>query len=348
MTRTLLARGSYGKCYINNERTIVKKQIKIKYYGVLNELLFLNTFCTEKIEEFLPLLHKFEVHKKKIVLAMSYEGHNLEYFAKKVQLSDKLTLMPSFIIQIFSMLKWLKKNKIIHMDIKPENICISYPTDLTNPKLKLIDFGFTIPYTDSSMLYYGTPSFAEPTYFSTRKHSYRYDMYCAGITLFYILNRRYIHYENILDGKYKSLLNELNYYKILKEIALLNKNNENENENENEKIDQSLYVKFLRRMITYDEKSRISADTFIDIDLMKSNLEVMNIKLIDINPIKKERYEDKPAQLKYPNIYSKELVEKNVIKNSKYGMMEETKHLYNFLKEKKLEIKWNLISGDTH
>jgi serine/threonine protein kinase len=195
MTRTLLAKGSYGKCYINSDKTIVKKQIRIKYYGVLNELLFLNTFCTEKerierierIEKFLPILYKYQLHKKKIVLSISYEGHNLEYLAKKVQLSDKLILMPSLIIQIFSMLKWLKKNKIIHMDIKPENICISYPTDLTNPKLKLIDFGFTIPYTDSSMLYYGTPSFAEPTYFSTRKHSYRYDMYSAGITLFYIL-----------------------------------------------------------------------------------------------------------------------------------------------------------------
>jgi serine/threonine protein kinase len=341
MTKTLLARGSYGKCYINSEKSIVKKQIKLKYYGVLNELLFLNTFCNSNYnEQFLPLLHKFELHKKKIILSMSYEGHNLEYFAKKVQLSDKLTLMPTIIIQIFSMLKWLKKNKIIHMDIKPENICISYPTDLTNPKLKLIDFGFTIPYTDSSMLYYGTPSFSEPTYFTTRKHSYKYDMYSAGITLFYILNRRYIIYENILDGKYKSLLNELNYYKILKEITLI-KGNGNE-------IDYSLYVKFLRRMITYDEKNRINADTYIDIDLMKTNLEVMDIKLIDINPIKKERIEDKLPQLKYPSIYSRDSVEKNLIKNSKYGMMEETKHLYNFLKEKKLEIKWNLISGDTH
>lgn len=335
MTRTLLARGSYGKCYINDDKTIVKKQIRIKYYGVLNELLFLNTFCIskDKIEEFLPFLHKYQLHKKKIVLSISYEGHNLEYLAKKVQLSDKLTLMPSLITQIFSMLKWLKQNKIIHMDIKPENICISYPTDLTNPKLKLIDFGFAIPYTDNSMLYYGTPSFAEPTYFATRKHSYKYDMYSAGITLFYILNRRYIHYEKILDGRYKSLLSELNYYKILKEISLLNND-----------TDLSCYVKFLRRMITYDEKARITADTYIDIDLMKNNLEVMDIKLIDINPVKKERYEDKPPQLKYEASYSRDNVEKNVIKNSKYGMMEETKHLYNFLKEKKLEIKWSLLN----
>ena len=44
--------------------------------------------------------------------------------------------------QLFSALEYLNSNRIVHRDIKPDNIMIDEIDDNNNVFIKLIDFGF--------------------------------------------------------------------------------------------------------------------------------------------------------------------------------------------------------------
>jgi serine/threonine protein kinase len=115
-----------------------------------------------------------------------------------------------FTKQILKALSWLHKNKICHLDVKPENIMI----DHHKHTYKLIDFGFASrePFDDYISNVRGTPGYF-PRNFSSeiptewlptieahdnefiedRSLVYKIDSYCFGRVLYFLL---YIYREN--------------------------------------------------------------------------------------------------------------------------------------------------------
>ena len=65
-------------------------------------------------------------------------GKNLYSLIKEKRFSELRTGMCSFIKQILQGLLYLKQNRVIHCDLKPENVLFNKDS---NEKIKIIDFG---------------------------------------------------------------------------------------------------------------------------------------------------------------------------------------------------------------
>lgn len=81
----------------------------------------------------------------------------------------------------------LHRMNIIHRDIKPDNIHLD-----TEGKLRLLDLGVALnPATMRSEGRPGTPSFIAPELFSGEQVTCQSDLYAVGVTLYYLLTRKY-------------------------------------------------------------------------------------------------------------------------------------------------------------
>ena len=224
---------------------------------MFNEIAILTTFNNE---EFIPKLIKIFIENDLLIITMSYEGPTLSN--KQHDLDDYLRIkyFNKIIVQMGYILKWLKSNRIIHMDIKLSNICWGLHEE---PNLKIIDFGFAIhEIPDLVRFHCGTYTFADPSYLQPRVHNSGYDMYSTGIMLFYWLTS-YIYNTQHLNGDPNKLLRQIGYYKLI-HLPNINKNT----------------INLLKRMINYDENLRSSPDDLININ----NVNIQKIKLKEIIP----------------------------------------------------------------
>ena len=81
----------------------------------------------------------------------------------------------------------LHRMNILHRDIKPDNIHLD-----SEGKLRLLDLGVALnPATMRTQGTPGTPSFIAPELFSGEQPSSQSDLYAAGVTLYYLLTRKY-------------------------------------------------------------------------------------------------------------------------------------------------------------
>ena len=83
----------------------------------------------------------------------------------------------------------LHRLNIIHRDIKPANIHIG-----SDQRLRILDLGVALNTTVSTpetMDNPGTPSFMAPELFNNATASIATDVYAAGVTMYYLLTRKY-------------------------------------------------------------------------------------------------------------------------------------------------------------
>lgn len=81
----------------------------------------------------------------------------------------------------------LHRMNILHRDIKPDNIHLDM-----EEKLRLLDLGVALnPATMRSEGRPGTPSFIAPELFAGEPASCQSDLYAVGVTLYYLLTRKY-------------------------------------------------------------------------------------------------------------------------------------------------------------
>lgn len=93
--------------------------------------------------------------------------------------------------QFLSGLHNIHVKKLIHFDIKPDNILLS-----DNNEALVTDFGLTknmnsLGFASSSMHY---PKQIPPEVFSQTQHSMLYDIYSAGVTLYRLCNGNHVYY----------------------------------------------------------------------------------------------------------------------------------------------------------
>jgi len=123
--------------------------------------------------------------------------------------------------QFLEGVQFMHKNKVAHLDLKPDNILVTRTTGRL--RLLIIDFGVSVQVdTEESWIkgYRGTKGWAAPELRDEKYQPIRADLWSAGQVLEYISRRQHAVTNSLF--KYKSLAKELLHHNPL-ERPLLSK-----------------------------------------------------------------------------------------------------------------------------
>ena len=155
---TKMGEGAFGKVYLvknldNDEINVMKivKNKKLYIKAACREVEFikrLTSYDKTNTSNIVRLISNFSYYGVPIMI---FERLGLNLFLYSKQLVCNKFIFKTVILyakQILIALKTLKRLKIIHCDLKPENICV-----LSNDynKLKIIDVGSSVNYNDYGM-----------------------------------------------------------------------------------------------------------------------------------------------------------------------------------------------------
>ena len=191
-----------------------------------------------------------EVHESKnsiyLVLELLQGGELLKYIQGKTSLkqSDYFRIMKC----ILEALAYMDKKKIMHRDLKPDNMILKYKDKLENCQLKLVDFGLATVYDIPEYLFKrcGTPGFVAPEVINAPSrtnihYNPKCDVFSAGV-IFYIL------------------LTEISPFEGRSFREILHKNKKCDINYNHPKLKRNkVALDLLRKMCVVDPKQRISA-----------------------------------------------------------------------------------------
>ena len=187
----LLGKGAFGKVNLAlhlasgrlvaiksfNKKKLTTKRAKRKIKTEIEALSKLrNPFCTQIYDFF-----ETETH---ILIVMEYVcGDLLSFIRKRAKISEPTGKI--IFKQIIKGLQYIHKKKIVHRDIKLDNVLI----DLTNT-VKICDFGVCRILQPGDVMYEhcGTPAYIAPEIFKDEGYEgFSCDIWSAGVTLYYML-----------------------------------------------------------------------------------------------------------------------------------------------------------------
>ena len=187
----LLGKGAFGKVNLAlhlasgrlvaiksfNKKKLTTKRAKRKIKTEIEALSKLrNPFCTQIYDYF-----ETETH---ILIIMEYVcGDLLGFIRKRAKISESTAKI--IFKQIIKGLQYIHKKKIVHRDIKLDNVLI----DLTNT-VKICDFGVCRILQPGDIMYEhcGTPAYIAPEIFKDEGYEgFSCDVWSAGVTLYYML-----------------------------------------------------------------------------------------------------------------------------------------------------------------
>ena len=278
MTNLFIGSGTYGTVckYDKNDDIIVKKMALIQNDGIyLLDGNILEALILKKYKApFIPYVYKFQafndpnktIHPHEFLLWEWNAGKSLHDWAEKASFNEIVQEIEMIAWQMANILKFLKDNRIVHMDLKPANMCYK------DRFLTFIDFGFCQIVQDNipNRWYYGTASYADPgVMHSGVIPEYSYDMMGCGLTLAYLLTKRTQRY--IMPGINIKNIGYPDQQELFKDIGLTKIKN---------KIPQYIYD-MITRMTDLDPKTRITPEEllkyFIDKKPYYDTYEIMTV-----------------------------------------------------------------------
>lgn len=264
-TVKMIGKGSFARVYlVQNKETFQKFAVKAfsKEYllsqnkgkeSLINEVQIMQTLKQEFI------MNLEEVHESKnsiyLVLELLEGGELLNYISHQ----KKLTVMDCHRIMhcILNALAYMDSKKIMHRDLKPDNMILKKKTSLSKCTLKLVDFGLATVHDIDEYLYKrcGTPGFVAPEVINAPNNTNIHykpvcDVFSAGV-IFYIL----LTEKSPFDGK------------SFREILQKNKKC-NINFNHPALDKKSPMVDLLMKMLEKDPEQRISAKQALQHEFM--------------------------------------------------------------------------------
>ncbi|CAG9335834.1 unnamed protein product [Blepharisma stoltei] len=112
-----------------------------------------------------------------MILDYAKGGSLYEKIIKKQTLPETSVL--KFCRELLKVLKYLNSKKIVHRDIKLENILLDSQDD--NLDFKLADFGLATKITGELTLRCGSPGYIAPEILRKEKYGYKVDIFGAGV-----------------------------------------------------------------------------------------------------------------------------------------------------------------------
>eukprot|EP01087_Luapelamoeba_hula_P005969 TRINITY_DN1604_c0_g2_i1.p1 TRINITY_DN1604_c0_g2~~TRINITY_DN1604_c0_g2_i1.p1 ORF type:complete len:518 (+),score=102.78 TRINITY_DN1604_c0_g2_i1:30-1556(+) len=135
-------------------------------------------------------LYEIEESDKCIDLVTEYVpgGDLKQYLKEHGQLSEQETR--HWLRQLASGLRYLKNEKVIHRDLKPDNILMTSPD--MNGQLKIADFGFARFIGENSLAetQLGTPLYMAPEMIANIPYSDTTDLWAVGVIIYQMLTGR--------------------------------------------------------------------------------------------------------------------------------------------------------------
>ena len=127
---------------VTKERFILKKIVKkTSNHHLVNRLIKEAEFSFQHPQ--LPkVINLYETNTEVALLIEFKDGIELSVFWKNYKKDNKIEIWKKIIEQLIEPLEYLKKNKIVHCDLKPSNILIELNNDSIIPHL--IDFGLAV------------------------------------------------------------------------------------------------------------------------------------------------------------------------------------------------------------
>ena len=164
-------------------KTFSKKHLKNKHarQKIKNEINILSRLRHPFINQ---ILDSFETDKHIFIIMEYVCGDLLGFIRKRGKLSESISKL--IFKQIIEGLKYIHKKKIVHRDIKLDNILI----DLSNT-VKICDFGVSRKLSNGDIMYEhcGTPAYIAPEIFGNKGYEgFLCDIWSAGVTLYYMLS----------------------------------------------------------------------------------------------------------------------------------------------------------------
>jgi len=255
-TVKMIGKGSFARVYlVENKET--KERLAVKAFSkeyLLSQPKGKDSLINE-IEIMQKLKHPYvmnleEIHESKnsvyLVLELLEGGELLNYISTQESLSyrDYWRVMKC----IVEALAYMSDKRIMHRDLKPDNMILKEKKKLESCTLKLVDFGLA---TESDIPEYlfkrcGTPGFVAPEVINAPSnenihYNPKCDMFSAGVIFYILLTER-----SPFDGKsFKEILQKNKQCKIDFKNPKLKKN--------------KAALDLLQRMLENDPEKRISA-----------------------------------------------------------------------------------------
>lgn len=196
-TISIIGRGSFAMVYsvrkIDTNEEFAVKVFNKKYLNenlnekksVLNEIKIMRNIDHPRLLKFIEL-YEGENH---IYLVMQLcKGDNLlNHLIKNGFQPEKKAL--NLLLQLLEGIIYMHSNKIMHRDMKPENIIFENKNNL---KLQIVDLGFATYFHEYQSLFTrcGTPGYIAPEILKNKTYDQKVDIFSLGVIFYIILTAR--------------------------------------------------------------------------------------------------------------------------------------------------------------
>ena len=196
-TTDLLGRGGFGEVYkVKLTNNSIQREYAIKVFDknnlsknterslrILNEIKIHRSLIHEHICKY---EHSFEDNKNVYILMEFCANGNLSSLLKARRRLEEIEIR-FYMFQVLLVLKYLRRQKIIHRDLTLKNIFLKdYKT------VKIGDFGFAFrenEYDEKSGIICGTPGYYTPES-NNCKYNYKTDIFDFGVCIYYLFGGR--------------------------------------------------------------------------------------------------------------------------------------------------------------
>ncbi|XP_062858157.1 death-associated protein kinase 2 [Trichomycterus rosablanca] len=169
---------------------IKKRQSRVSRRGVRREEIEREVTILQQLQHpnIISLHDVYETRTDVVLILELVSGGELfDFLAQKESLSEEEAT--EFIKQILDGVQYLHSKKIVHFDLKPENIML-LDKNVPKPRIKLIDFGLAHKIEDGAEFknIFGTPEFVAPEIVNYEPLGLAADMWSIGVITYILLS----------------------------------------------------------------------------------------------------------------------------------------------------------------
>ena len=165
----------------------------------------------------------------------------------------KIEQVYKIMYQISLGIQYLHQSRILHGDIKPENI-VMMNDNIEKPEIKIIDFGHSVQFQNDEIescivqMKHGTWAFNSPEVLLKLPHSFPSDIWSLGATFYFLLTGENIHH----TSKVETMINQAKKLRLDFVNSPFNQ------------YPSQRGIDLIQKMVSFDPKLRPTADQIVD------------------------------------------------------------------------------------